>query len=1328
VFGPPGVAGKFAKANAEDNGDWPAMVAGLTNVVGLAAGASHSLLLDNQGRLWAWGSDDYGQLGDGGPDNNGGQYDADLPIQVRTNIISIAAGSDASVVLDGNGNVWQCGNSDGDDPNWQWGDENGFPMMAPQYVDFYSGQLPVLKILNGNNQAAHAGLEFPQLLFFQVTDPNGAALSNVPVSVEVIEGDMALRTVSGGDNYKGLRLTTDANGEVSLTGYANRNFSNPNCFVRVLAASREQIAEADFNETLLPLPTISITSPTTGSSLLIGPNQTLTITVDAGAAPGASIQEVDYYYGTNGTADTLLGVLTQSPYSFIWTNSLWWTNAFVGQYTLSAVAVDNTGGQSDPQSVAFTVALDSDGGGLPDWWQLQYFGQLGMDPNSTTDGSGHSLLYDYQNGIDPNVIAFTLFATNHYVNQTTVPLQINLQGAVPGYIAVLVNDTNLADASWQSYTGSNVLISLGSDDGDYDVWIGLRGWMTNSQPVWQGITFTLDRMPPTLAVTNPAITLVSQPVIQLQGYASEPLASLIYDLTNAAGLITNQTGYITGQYADTNLWNFTTNYFQCYDVPLTNGVNTLTLHATDLAGNTTTTNVSFTLDYSGDTTPPVLTLVWPQDGTVVGRSSFTLQAQVDDATAQVVAFIVDANGDTNTVQGLVERNGLVWAYNLPLAAGMNTLTITATDAAGNSSVTNISLFQSSVTVTMNPLTSDQLNQSFVSVSGTVSDATAQVFVNGVQATVNSDGTWSADHVPVNPGGTAVFDVEVYSGSSSLAVSNLKPGRSVQANDTGGNTSDEFPQIKPPVVQAISYECKMTFRENITLCGEARSGDYSGEVVVIENVQWNNGGSSSGFVSAWDTDGEVWNFLDYYLPGEQPWVNFSSEISGPSTVDLGPDCGTAQRTITRQIGTAIQVVAGGPAQVGAGNQLIHLLVSAAGYSDLGMEWPNGDFMFGYCMPAGDIPVPATAIQMLGQPVTPTATNDYVGEMFVVIPAGGKQNLPVMVTDTNSSAFSFNVQAFAVNSQIFANGIDLSTNTPKFCVGQQVTFSNYFDPPITNFVASKTPKWVFTGNYVNNYTGGSSSSSTNYFTDSDKLTNDTTSAWWVSGGANPPATNTVMLGENLTLNNGQQVVVTAKGQFSMFKPSVAMVDPHQHGPPTVIWERPWSLIPPGGAIQLGVQGGTNNMSYLCRVISSDFGGEAKITQICNIDATGLSGSCSGCLDGSDPYNGLGIDGQECSVKVFKKPNPTGNDNEMNLDDAPDANDLYVLRTISINDNFIDYVRFNPDPSGDGIYVTLAKITWDVSASVTYANTNITQNSDKGPHGPTDSDEFPIWTTTR
>ena len=728
VFDPPGVAGKFGMANAEDNGDSPAMVAGLTNVIGLAAGASHSLVLDNEDRLWAWGSDVYGQLGDGGPDNNGGQYNADFPIQVMTNIIAIAAGSDASVALDGNGNVWQCGYSDGNDtPDgeyvsyWQWGDENSFPMMAPQYVDFYNGQLPHLAILNGNNQASHAGLEFPQPLVFQVTDTNGAALNNAPASVEVIEGDMELRIVSGGDNYKGLRLTTDANGKVSLIGYSDQDFSNSNCVVRVLAASREQIVEVDFNETLVSPPTISVTSPTDGGTYLIGTNQALTITVDAEAAPGASIQEVDYYYGTNGTADTLLGVSSQNPYSFIWTNSLWWTNAFVGQYTLSAVAMDNAGARST-NSIKVTIALDSVGDGLPDWWKLQNFGVISLS-GTYWDAYANTLLYDYQNGVDLNDLDFALQSTGSVFNTSTANVTIAVLRGVPVYQAVLVNNTNCAATNWQFGISSNVVVSFDSGDGEYDVWVGLRGPSTNALPVWREVILMQNTVLPAITITAPVVnSTVSVPLLQVQGVANGPLNDIRYDVSNAAEVITNQTGYVTSQFYDPNLLAFTTNYFQCYDVALTAGVNIITLHATDLAGNVTTTNFSMTLDYSVDTTAPTLTVIWPPDETVISRSSFTFVGQVDDSTAQVTASIVDANGDTNNVQGLVERDGTVWVNNLPLSAGTNVLTLTATDAAGNVSTTRLTLYRCNVLVTLDPLAGDRLNQSFVSVSGTVSDS------------------------------------------------------------------------------------------------------------------------------------------------------------------------------------------------------------------------------------------------------------------------------------------------------------------------------------------------------------------------------------------------------------------------------------------------------------------------------------------------------------------------------------------------------------------------------------------------------------------------------
>jgi alpha-tubulin suppressor-like RCC1 family protein len=1190
--------------------DVPTMVVGLTNVVAIAAGANHSLAVDGTGKLWAWGNDNAGQLGDGGSTGI-----TNLPMQVLTvtNVISIAAGSDASAAVDGNGNLWQWGAEDNDEENLALGDTNGYPNLASTYVDVYNGRLPNLTILNGNNQAPHTGLEFEQPLIFQVMDTNGMALSNAPVSVEVVAGGMKLRTTSGGTDYTGLRLTTDTNGEVALIGYADWHVYNTDCLVRVLAASRAQVAEVDFNETLVPLPNITIASPVNGGTYLIKTNQPLTITVDAQAGAGASIEEVDYYYQTNGSSNMPLSVSTQSPYSFIWTNSLWWTNAFIGQYTLSAVAVDNSGARSDPQSVTFTIGLDSNGNGMPDYWQLQYFGQLGVDPNTDPDGDDISNLQEYQNGtnptdyyngnlpvleivggndqagnydsflpepviievknvysvaltnapltftvtngtallavttndtpvtslalrtdtngqvsawvyfppassnppdstilvnaasgtnsvvtpvnefiplahwtfndtntwvgegdqlpllaanvagvpswssnallvdssspallaynvvetngntnitcqagsllfwfkpdwssadaggngpgtwgrliemgnydpafingwwalylnpagtqllfgtstnglgmtnlvgniswlsnqwhqialtysptgsalyvdgqilnhgyiqgqpacygngvacfpnadeltngfrigsdqdgnnqaggafdeletfnypldaantythgsdipdwwevkyfnrtgmnpnsatrtimfsgtlldayqygLDPNVIQFTLSLTNQYVNNSTVSVPISIQTGTPFFMAVLVDTNssttnsngtiaNFTAAIWQPYPSNAV--SLSSGDGSYSVWIGLRGLPPDAQQTWQVTRLVLDTVPPVLTITNPA-AVVSQPMIQLQGYANETLGSLSFDVSNATGIWTNQTGYITGQFCDTNLLAITTNYFQCYDIVLTtNGVNLITLHATDLAGNTATTNVSVTLDYSGDATPPVLAVIWPQDGTLVSGSQFTFEGQVDDPTATIMASIVDAGGNTNTVQALVERSGLVWVQNLPLADGENTLTITATDAAGNTSVTNLTLVRSAVTVTLDPIPSDQLNQSSVSVSGTVSDASCTITVNGVSATVNTDGTWEADNVPVSPGGTAIFDVEVYSSEqagmarvTANARSAKLAGAGARANDATSTASagSQLPiQPEPAKVVLKSYTC------------------------------------------------------------------------------------------------------------------------------------------------------------------------------------------------------------------------------------------------------------------------------------------------------------------------------------------------------------------------------------------------------------------------------------------------------------------------------------------------------------------------------------------
>ncbi|HEV2455650.1 MAG TPA: alpha/beta hydrolase [Verrucomicrobiae bacterium] len=565
---------------------------------------------------------------------------------------------------------------------------------------------------------------------------------------------------------------------------------------------------------------------------------------------------------TNGVASLILNNATNQVYEVLsktdltltnWTiepGVVWPTNAMAMPFTVSVL---------ERARALFIRAADwtgvtENGNATPDWWFWKYFGTLTLwDTN--LDSQGNTLLYDYTNGFDPNVILFSILATNHDVNDCRVPVQLNISRGVPGYISI-VDSTNFipSTGSWSSYPGSNIVINLDPVEGPHLIWIGLRGLPADARQTWQMMGLTLDTTAPVLGVSSPAGNTVSQPLIQVQGLVNEPLSSLSYDVSNAVSVVAGQPGYITGRYYDTNSMAFTTNYFQCYDLALADGCNTITLHATDLAGNTASTSVSYTLDYSNDNTPPALTILWPPDGASISGTQFTLQAQVDDDNAVVAAQIVDANGGTNIVRGSVQRDGTVWVKDLPLGAGQNTVTLTATDNAGNSSVTGITVHQSAVIVTMNPLSSGQGNQSSVTVSGTISDAGYSLTVNGVSATVNSDGTWSADNVPVTTTGKAVFDVEAQAGTGSEMM--FLPMSSPPGN------SQQFSQSQPASVALVAYTWNTGHWENL----HATDYDIWQNDEIIEHVTqdcWQprtylDSESWDGTNYVRDTSWDIWN--------------------------------------------------------------------------------------------------------------------------------------------------------------------------------------------------------------------------------------------------------------------------------------------------------------------------------------------------------------------------------------------------------------------------------------------------------------------------------------
>lgn len=71
----------------------------------VAAGEDHTLALKGDGRVWAWGGNEHGQLGDGG------REDTTLPVMIPglTDITAVAAGHGHSVALEKNGTVWFWG-------------------------------------------------------------------------------------------------------------------------------------------------------------------------------------------------------------------------------------------------------------------------------------------------------------------------------------------------------------------------------------------------------------------------------------------------------------------------------------------------------------------------------------------------------------------------------------------------------------------------------------------------------------------------------------------------------------------------------------------------------------------------------------------------------------------------------------------------------------------------------------------------------------------------------------------------------------------------------------------------------------------------------------------------------------------------------------------------------------------------------------------------------------------------------------------------------------------------------------------------------------------
>ena len=254
-------------------------------------------------------------------------------------------------------------------------------------------------------------------------------------------------------------------------------------------------------------------------------------------------------------------------------------------------------------------------------------------------------------------------------------------------------------------------------------------------------------------------------------------------------------------------------------VPLTGGANTITVKATDAAGNVTTSTRTVVRATQG----PSVTITSPAEGFITGQTSILVTGTVSDSVAVVSGVTV--NGVTASV------SGGTFSASVPLAEGDNTITVVGTNHVGLSTTKTVSGIRDTISPSISitaPTAGQMVEEATFTVTGTVSDEhLSGVTVNGTAAAVD--------------GGTFSLEITLTEGPNSITAT---------ATDTAGNTATATGSVLldtlPPALTVTSPEVNLvTNHPSITVSGTASdSGSGVDEVTVNGTAAPITGGSFS----------------------------------------------------------------------------------------------------------------------------------------------------------------------------------------------------------------------------------------------------------------------------------------------------------------------------------------------------------------------------------------------------------------------------------------------------------------------------------------------------
>lgn len=957
--------------------------------------------------------------------------------------------------------------------------------------------------------------------------------------------------------------------------------------------------------------------------------------------------------------------------------------------------------------------------GLPCWWTWYYFHTLDLSWTNQ-DAQAFTLGFDFTNHYDPNVIIFSIAITNSDVDTPNPILPLNITCGIPGAVAVLANDTHTEDAAWLPYTGSNVMASLGAD-GNYSVSVGLRGFPTNATETWQTVDLIKSTVAPQLTITSPVGASVTRVPFQVQGFANKPLSSLSLVVSNASGVTSRRSCGMTGLDYNRTLSAYTTNYFQSGDLYLVGGTNIVTLHATDWAGNQT--NFTFALVNTAYSNAPVLTIGWLSTNSVISGSNFTLKAQVNDPNASVTATL---NG--NTTEGLVDGNGTVWVQNLALDYGTNTVSLMASNQAGTA-VVSLPVIRNDIGIAVNPLAANQLNQSWVNITGSVNGTNYSVYVNGVLANyLDTNGNWEADSVAVSAARTAEIGVQVYSNS-------------VSSSNNLSIASQVFYQVQPPMVALQSFTAHQkilgpgySYHDCINWFYQTGGKYVDPDGNALYRLSPLEKGDGYGV-------GALPTAPDQHIVFNLPWEFAAISVYIP--IDYVSYQSFAQSTMT--------IIPSGQIKTGTTNVYL-VMARACEYSNTNIQegfdgygLPYLDYWAGYynninkyLLHCGDVGLPPKWLQINGQTLVDTGITNVlsstnggasISSVWGATVVSGLAGEPVEVTPTATQVYqnqdytldevvsNLTLQIFDANT-----GTNLSAQTNTVIVGQQMNLTcqlSVTNSFMTNFIVTNF-QWTIPGVTISNYIIANDGSSAILLT---SLATNTSSTFfcWVDGASNR------VVQCAATING---VVIGGKANFNVIRPlpsftaqvlCAVAADTNYAGDPNIVGY-PYLHFGIDFVTNYGISFAITNVPVRSLYNQTNVltYGNYYITQIIN-QMTVRKNKLVGTNYIGDELDIAGLDTHVyLNSKILYGTAGTSS----RWGDSPAEPLATNVVWKSASESFSSYLMFSP-PSG--IPVPMYKVNWAWSGSAKLNGTNsyilLSSNVPAPIFAP--SDEFPQWT---